>query len=154
MNRSQGFAYQWFLLVFVIGGSIFLLGAALLYLEAIPFLVKSKSVQGTIIGLVPKPNDSSERYFLKVVFREETTKRRYEFVSSLSFNKTAYNEDEKIKVFYDPKNPENARIGDLIGFFVVPTLFFILGAHFFLVGFFAIRIRRKILRQKKSNNIL
>jgi hypothetical protein len=134
---------------FVIVGSIFLSGAAILYLETIPFLVKSKSVQGTIIELVPKPNDSSERYFLKVVFREETTKRRYEIISSPSFNKTVYNEDEKIKVFYDPKNPENARIGDFIDFFVVPTLLFILGAHFFLCGFLAIRIRRKIMQQKE-----
>ena len=89
MNRRQGSKYQKVLWTFVIVGSTFLLGAAILYLETIPFLVKSKSVQGTIIELVPKPNDSSERYFLKVAFRGETTKRRYEFISSLSFNKTA-----------------------------------------------------------------
>jgi hypothetical protein len=130
---------------FVIVGSTFLLGAAILYLETIPFLVKSKSVQGTIIELVPKPNDSSERYFLKVAFREETTKRRYELISSRGFSLTDYNEDERIKVYYDPENPENAKIGDFIYFFVGPTLLFILGAHFFLCGFLAIRMRRKIM---------
>ncbi len=149
MNRRQGYKYQKVLWTFVIAGSTFLLGAAILYLETIPFLVKSKSVQGTIIELVPKPNDSSERHFLKVVFREENTKRRFEFISSRGYSLTAYNEDERIKVYYDPENPENARIGDFKDFFVVPTFLSILGAHFFLCGFLAIRIRRKIMRQKE-----
>ena len=147
MNRRQGYKYQKVLWTFVIVGSTFLLGAASLYLYTIPFLAKAKSVQGTVIGLVP--NVSSDGYALKVAFWEENRERRFEVISSWSLNPQAYNEDERITVFYDPENPKNAKIGDFIDFFVVPTFLFILGAHFFLCGFLAIRMRRKIMRQKE-----
>lgn len=151
LNRSQGYDYPQdydFWAAFLVGG-MFLFIAALIYLDTIPFLVKAKSVQGTVIELVPKPNDSSERHFLKVVFREETTKRRFEFISSLSFSLTDYNEDERITVFYDPENPYNAKIGDFIDIFVVPTFFFLMGAFSCLLGFLQIRRRPKIKRKEE-----
>jgi hypothetical protein len=154
LNRLQRFAYHpnfWIVIVveriFLLVGSILILVFAIAYLDNLLFLAKSKSVQGTIIELVPKPNDSSERYFLKVAFRGEITKRRYEFISSLSFNKTAYNEDERIKVFYDPKNPENARIRDFEELFAIPTIILLSGAFLFVIGFLLIRTRHKIMRQ-------
>ena len=104
-------------------------------------------MQGTIIELVPKPNDSFERHFLKVVFREETTKRRFEFISSRGFSLTAHNEDERIKVYYDPENPENAKIEDFEELFAIPTITLLSGAFLFVIGFLLIRARRKIMRQ-------
>jgi hypothetical protein len=106
-------------------------------------------VPGTVIELVPKSNYSFDGYFLKVAFREETTKRRFEFISSESSYPPAYNEDERITVFYDPENPEDSRIGDCRNLFIVPTTLFPPGAFFFVFGFLLIRTRRKIIRQKE-----
>ena len=144
LNRSQGYANQPVLWIFFIIGSIFLLGA----LNTLLFLAKAKSVPGTVIELVPKV--SLDGYFLyvpKVVFREETTRRRFEFISSLSSYPPAYNEDERITVFYDPDNPENAKIGDFRNLFAIPTILFLSAAFFFVIGFLLIRMRRKIIRQ-------
>jgi hypothetical protein len=147
LNRSHGYDYPQdydFWVGYIVGG-IFVLLAALLYLDTITFLVKAKSVQGTVIEL----NDSPGRHFLKVVFREETTKRRFEFISLLSFSLTDYNEDERVTVFYDSENPENAKIGDFIDLFVVPTFFFLMGAFSCLLGFLQIRSRPKIKRKEE-----
>ena len=153
MNRRQGYKYQKVLWTFVIGGSIFLLGAASLYLNTLLFLAKAKSVPGTVIEVVPIPKDSPERHALfcvtKVVFREETTKRRFELIPHSGFSLTDYNEDERITVFYDPENPENAKIGDFEELFLCGTIFFLPGAFFFVIGFLLIRTRRKIMRQKE-----
>ena len=155
MNKLKKVAYHLVHWIFVSVGSILLLVASLLLIVSaiicinnLLFLAKSKSVQGTIIELVPKPNDSSERFFLKITYREETTKRRYEFISSLSVSATGYNEDEKIEVFYNRENLEEAKIGvydGLLGVPFMPIPILLL----FVIGFYLIRTGRKIIRQKK-----
>jgi hypothetical protein len=149
--RRQGYKYQEILWTFVIVGSIALLGGAKLYLNSLLFLAKAKSVPGIVIELVPIPNVSSDGYVYapKVVFWEETTERRFEFLFSVGSNPPAYNEDERITVFYDPENPENAKIGDFSRLFLGPTILFLSGAFFFMCGFLLIRMRRKIIRQKE-----
>ena len=69
-------------------------------MDSIYFLVKAKSGPGTVIELGYAP---------KVAFWEDTRERRFEFISSLDFSLTTYNEDERITVFYDPENPGNKR---------------------------------------------
>ena len=154
MNRLQRFAYHpdfWIVTVveriFLLVGSILILVFAIAHLDNLLFFAKAKSVQGTIIELVPKPNDSLEVHFLKVVFWEETTKRRFEFISSQGLSLTAYNEDERIKVYYDPENPENAKIEDIEELFAIPIITLLSGAFLFVIGFLLIRARRKIERQ-------
>ena len=156
LNRLQKFAYNplfWIVNVveniFLVFGSILLLVFAIACLDNLLFFTKAKSVQGTIIELVPNQNVSSEYNFLKVAFREETTKGRYIFISSISTK--VYNEDEKIKVFYDPENPEDAKIGNfenLLNLFGIPIFLFLLAAFFFLCPLLSIGIRRRIRRQK------
>ena len=154
MNRIQILAYHpnfWIVIVveniFLIVGSILILGSAIAYLHPLLFLAKAKSVPGTVIELVP--NVSSDGYASKVAFWEETRERRFEFISPWSLKFPAYNEDERITVFYDPENPENAHIGDFRNLFAIPTILFFPGVVFFKCGFLAIRIRRKIMRQKE-----
>ena len=154
MNRLQRFAYHpcfWIVPVveriFLIVGSLLIFVFAIAYLDNLLFLAKAKSVQGTIIELVPTPNDNLELHFLKVVFREETTKRRFEFVSSQGFSLTTHNEDERIRVYYDPENPANAKIEDLEELFAIPTITLLSGAFLLVIGFLLIRTRRKIMRQ-------
>ena len=154
LNRGQGYKYQKILWTFVIGGSIFLLGAASLYLNTLLFLAKAKRAQGIVIELVRKvSSDGSVLYAPKVVFWEETTERRFQLISSISSAHPAYNEDEKISVFYDPENPENAKIGDFehlfFHLFLLPTIAFFFGGFLFVIGFLLIRMRRKIIRQKE-----
>jgi len=152
LNRSQGNANQLVLRIFFIGSIFFLVYSAGLFLENLLFFAKAKSVPGTVIEVVPIPTDSSEHHVFcatKVVFREETTERRFEFISSESLYPPAYSEDERITVFYDPENPENARIGDFRNLVVMPTVLFLYGTFFFMIGFLLIRTRRKIMRQKK-----
>jgi len=151
LNRSQGYKYQKVLWTFfVIVGTTLLIVSVFIFICNLLILATTKSVRGTIIELVPKPNDSLERHFLKVVFREETTKRRFEFISSQSFSPTAYNEDERITVFYDPENPEDAMIGDFRNFLAIPTFLFLFAVFFFFCTFLAIMIRRKIMRQTEK----
>jgi hypothetical protein len=150
--RRQGYKYQEILWTFVIVGSIALLGGAKLYLNSLLFLAKAKSVPGIVIELVPIPNVSSDGYVYapKVVFWEETTERRFEFLFSVGSNPPAYNEDERITVFYDPENPEDAMIGDFRNFFAIPTFLFLFAVFFFFCTFLAIMIRRKIMRQTEK----
>jgi hypothetical protein len=133
LNRSHRYAYQPDFWIFLVVGSIFLLIAASLFLNTLLFPAKAKSVPGTVIELVP--NVGSDGYIPKVAFWEETRERRFEVSSSLGRSLTAYNEDERITVFYDPENPENAKIGDFTNLFAIPTILFFSGAFFFLCGF-------------------
>jgi hypothetical protein len=153
LNRSLGYAYQKVLWLLVIGGSIALLVGAGLFLNALLFLAKAKSVPGTVIELVPNPNHyvypGGYGCAPKVGFWEETRERRFEFISSESSYPPAYNEDERITVFYDPENPENAKIGDFRNLFVMPTVLFLYGTFFFVIGSLLIRTRRKIMRLKE-----
>ena len=82
MNSSRGYDYPQdydFWIWYIIGG-LLLLVAASSFLNTVLFLVKAKSVQGTVIEVVPIPKSRPQRdaFFCvtKVVFREETTKRR------------------------------------------------------------------------------
>ena len=50
-----------------------------------------------------------------------------------------YKEDERISVFYDPENPENARIGDWRNLFGLEIIFFIFGVGLFYVRFSLIK---------------
>jgi hypothetical protein len=156
LNALQRIAHQlvhWFFVsigsILLIAGSIMLIVSAIFFVDTLLFLFKAESVQGTIVELVPIPNDSLEPYYLKVAFREETTKRRFEFISSGHFSSKAYNEDEKINVFYDPKNPEDAKAGDSGELFEWKLIILFPGLFFFWVGFFFIRTGRKIIRPKK-----
>ena len=47
----------------------------------------------------------------------------------------AFWEETRVTVFYDPENPENAKIGDFGNFFALPTAFFLIGTLCFLCGF-------------------
>jgi len=135
LNRSHGYDYPQdydFWIWYIVGG-LLLLVAASSFLNTVLFLVKAKSVPGAVIELGDAP---------KVSFWEETRERRFEVISSPAFSLKAYNEDERITVFYDPENPENAKTGDFIDFFVVPTFFFLMGAFSCLWGFLLIRTRR------------
>ena len=141
LNRSHGYDYPqdydywiWYIL-----GGFLLFVAAILYLDTIPFYAKAKSVQGTVIELVP--DASLEGYAPKGTFWDENRERRFEVIFSLSYSLKGYNEDERVTVFYDPEKPENARIGDFIDFFVVPTFFFLIGVVSCLWGFILIRTR-------------
>ncbi len=155
MNSSRGYDYPQdydFWIWYIIGG-LLLLVAASSFLNTVLFLVKAKSVQGTVIEVVPIPKSRPQRdaFFCvtKVVFREETTKRRFEFIPHSGFSLTDYNEDERITVFYDPENPENAKIGDFEELFLYGTIFFLLGAFSCLCGFLQIRSRHKIRRREE-----
>jgi hypothetical protein len=122
--RLPKYAYQLEFWIFFIVGSVFLLIAASSVFNTLFFLVKAESVPGTVIdGYVPK-----------IAFREETTKRRFEFIPSLDYSLTTYNEDERITVYYDPENPGNAKIVDLTNIFTLPTFFSLLCALCFLCG--------------------
>jgi hypothetical protein len=138
LNSSRGYDYPQdydFWIWYIIGG-LLLLVAASSFLNTVLFLVKAKSVQGTVIEVVPIP-------------KRETTKRRFEFIPHSGFSLTDYNEDERITVFYDPENPENAKIGDFEELFLYGTIFFLLGAFSCLCGFLQIRSRHKIRRREE-----
>ena len=153
LNRSRGSAYQKILWLFVIGGSITLLVGAGLFLNALLFLAKAKRVPGTVIELVPNHYVYPGGYACapKVGFWEETRKRRFEFISSESAYPPAYSEDERITVFYDPENPENAKIGDFRNLLVMPIVLFFYGMFFFVIGFLLIRARLSQMRQKEMS---
>ena len=155
MTSFKRVAYHLVRLIFVSVGSIFVLAGSLLVIiiaiigiDNLIFLSKAESVKGTIIEFVPKPNDRIERSYLKIEFREKNTKRRIEFISSISFRPKAYNVDDKIKVFYDPENPEDAETGTdelLLG----GAVLLIPAAFLFAIGFYFRKTGRKIVRPEK-----
>jgi hypothetical protein len=126
LYRPHRYEYQGeFWVNFFILGGLFLVIAAGLILNTLSFLVKAESVPGTVIN----------SYGPKIAFREETTKRRFEFSPSLVFSLTDYYEDERITVFYDPENPEDVKIEDYTNLFALPVILFLISAFFFLCGF-------------------
>jgi hypothetical protein len=136
LNRSQGHADKLGFGIFFIVGSIFLFVSAIAYLDTLLFLAKAKNVQGTVIGLVPNVSSGGNvLYAPKVTFWEETRESRFEFTPPLGLGQSAYTEDKRIKVFYDPENPENAKIGDFTNLFAGPTILFLTGVLCFLCGF-------------------
>jgi len=128
--------------------------SAIIFIGNLISLATAKRVPGTVIEIVTNVNsDGYVSYALKVVFREDTTNRRREFISSWSSNPPAYNEDERITVFYDPQNPEKAEIGDFRNLFATPTSLFLFAVFFFFCTFLMIMIRRNIMRRNEMFDI-
>lgn len=145
LNESEGYTFKFKLVVwiFVLPSICFLVAGALWHIKTLLFLAQAKSVKGTVIEVVPISRDSPESRSLlrvtKVVFREETTKHRYELIPHSGFSVTDYNEDERITVFYDVENPRKAKIGDFEELFLYGTIIFLLGVVLFLCGWLLIR---------------
>jgi hypothetical protein len=145
LNQSEGYTFKFKLVVwiFVLPSICFLVAGALWHIKTLLFLAQAKSVKGTVIEVVPiSKNNPESRSLLrvtKVVFREETTKQRYEFIPHSGFSLTDYNEDERITVFYEAENPKKTKIGDFEELFLYGTIILLLGAILFLCGWLLIR---------------
>lgn len=118
-------------------GLAFLLLTFYFYNARCAFFENANEASGTITKFIPAASKNGTVYYPYVSFVTKSG-QQVEFTSCVekkSFNST---EGSKVKVFYDPTNPEKAEINGRYVFLINPLFFGFLSVFFFLIGFWII----------------
>lgn len=143
-------AFSIFNYVFSLIGAGLLAGAIYLYVDKQAFLEKAETTQGTVIEMIPKRSKDSTTYSPVVSF---TTKsgQTITYTSSTSSNPPSYDVGEKVEIFYDPANPNDAEINGFFSLWLGVLILGFIGTVFFLIGSLGVLLR--YLKNKKAQNI-
>lgn len=143
-------AFSVFNYVFSLIGAGLLAGAIYLYVDKQAFLEKAETTQGTVIEMIPKRSKDSTTYSPVVSF---TTKsgQTITYTSSTSSNPPSYDVGEKVEIFYDPANPNDAEINGFFSLWLGVLILGFIGTVFFLIGSLGVLLR--YLKNKKAQNI-
>ncbi|OXA93754.1 DUF3592 domain-containing protein [Flavobacterium hercynium] len=118
-------------------GLAFLLITFYLYSTRYSFFENANETNGTITKFIPAASKNGTVYYPYISF---VTKSRQQVEFTSCVEKKSFNniEGSKVKVFYDPTNPEKAEINGMYVFSIDPLFFGFLGMFFFLIGFWII----------------
>jgi hypothetical protein len=125
-------------LVFVIFlgvGAVMLAVAVFTYLHTRTFIAGAAMADGVVIENVWSSSSSSRSsgtYHPRVRFRANG--REFVFVSSVGSSPASFRVNDAVQVYYNPENPDNARINSFGELWLLPLIFGSLGVVFSLVG--------------------
>jgi hypothetical protein len=129
------------IIIFPLVGIILLIGSVFSFTSTKTFLKNSIATNGTIVEVVMEKSTQTQKghvtyyykYYPKVSFAANDG-NEYTFVSNIGSNKSPYSPGQGVKVLYDQKNPQNAKINKFIDIWLGPLLFFIIGLAFLILG--------------------
>ena len=95
-------------------GILELLGAIYLYSSTSEFLTKAKAVNGKVIELVALSsiNNNSMTYSPVFQFTDQSGKT-HTIQSASSSNPPSYEVGEEVKIFFNPENPNEAKLNEI-----------------------------------------
>jgi hypothetical protein len=128
-------AVKWVGISFAIAGLAMLAGAGATYMSSRNFLNISSAAEGVVTDLVLSHSSSSRSgvYHPKVSFQTEAGEN-IEFNSSFGSNPPSYNKGDRVKVLYDPANPNHASINSFFSLWFAPLLLSGMGILFAGIG--------------------
>lgn len=131
--------------VFVVVGVGMLAGTFFLYRNTTAFLGEAKIATGTVVELRQSRSGDADTYRPVVRFSTQEGED-ITFTSSAGSKPPAYSKGEKVEVLYPPSLPAQARIKGFFSLWGAPailgglgSIFFLIGAGFFLVATFSRR---------------
>jgi len=103
------------------------------------FINTAHSTQGTVVNLIQSRSSSSSSTTNSYVYRPEVifqtlTGEEITFQSSTGANPPAYRKGESVSILYEPQNPQNARINDILSLWLGPIILGIVGLIFSVFG--------------------
>lgn len=129
--------------VFASIGLLFLAVGAFTAWRAFTFTDSSAKAAGTVVELRLSRSGSSSSGHAPVVRFTTNEGRTVEFVSSVSSKPPAYKIGEEVEVLYDPKDPWHAEIDSFVSLWLLPSILFLPGGVFFMIGSVMIYLRKK-----------
>ena len=132
--------------LFSLVGLGMLVGAFYLYSNTRAFLETAAKAEGTVTELVRSRSNDSTTY--RPVVRFSQNGHQFEFTSSSGSNPPGYSRGEKVEVFYNPANPQDAKINSFFSVWGGPVILGGLGGVFFLIGAGIILVN--ILKSRKD----
>lgn len=116
------------------------------------FLNNSVKAEGQVVEIIQsRSSDNKAIYSPRVVFIDSVG-NEITFTSSLSTNISSYSTGDKVEVFYEKSNPQNARINSFFQIWFATILMSVLGVAFFLGGFS--NLVKQVRRSSSRKNLL
>lgn len=119
--------------VFAAVGLGMLLGALIWYRSTSTFIQEAVIAEGTVVKLVPVRSDGSTTYRPTVRFTAAAG-QVVEFSSSSSSRPPAYAVGEKVKVYYRPQEPRDAKISGFFSLWGGSLILGLMGGVFSAIG--------------------
>ncbi|MGL3109652.1 DUF3592 domain-containing protein [Bradyrhizobium sp. BR 1432] len=136
------------LFVSVVAAGLLLLSRGVLELgSTIAFLARAEQTEARFVGAVARRGRNHGGTFLYPTFRFQTTDgRSMTFTSSSGSTDQPYSDGERVKIAYDPRWPEEARLVSFLTLWISPTL---LCAAGLLLSGGAVLVRAGLARQRR-----
>lgn len=134
--------------VFLIVGLGLLVGGAYALSSTHEFIQKSETANGTVVDLERSRSRRSTTYHPVVRFTARDGKE-YEVRSSAGSNPPGYRIGEGVRVFYDPDDPDHARIDSFFSLWGIPTMLGGMGLVFALAGGGMIYLPRRAAERRR-----
>jgi Protein of unknown function (DUF3592) len=113
-----------------------LIGAFFIYLHTSNFIKNAISTDGVVVELIRvQSNDDSSDTFSPIVRFKNQYGLEIEFKSSSSSSPASFDIGEKVMVYYELQNPQNAKIKAFFELWGVATIVGGIGIVFALIGF-------------------
>jgi len=135
------------IVIFAIAGIGLLTGGFLAFENVQRFVQAAAHTEGVVTGNVRQSGyRGGSRFYPRVRFRTEDG-REVSFVSNVGTRPAIYRVNDAVKVIYDPRDPNRARIRSVINLWLVPIILGALGTLFSsvagIVGVVKIQAARK-----------
>jgi uncharacterized protein YneF (UPF0154 family) len=126
--------------VFALVGLGLLTAGAMVYLHTERFIARASEAEGAVVELERR----GSVYHPVVSFNAQDGKS-VTFASSIGSSPPSYRKGEKVRVLYDPVNPQEARIEGIFSLWLPVMILWGIGGVFFLIGgsFLGFFLRRR-----------
>lgn len=139
-------------------GVLLLAGTLFLAIKQSNFISSAEQTTGTVIdnyASYSKDSDGkSTRSFYPILMFVEKNGNNITFKSSVGSSSPRYQIGEKVAILYDPKQPSDAEIDDLLSIWLAPMIVGIFGVILSSIGgiFFLLQLRKNRLKQDMLKN--
>jgi len=142
-STSGGSLPWWFYALFIGIGLVFTVVGACMLLSTQRFVAGAATTQGTVVdwALHHDSDDGGSMYYPIVQFTAADG-QRIEFEGNTGSNYRSFHKGAQVKVYYDPQDPQQARIGVFSELWLWDYLFLGMGLLFMAIGiavWFAVR---------------
>lgn len=139
-------------LIFIGVSTVFIIVGVVFLYNNYSFVQGAEQATGTFKEYITRSDSEGTTYAPVVAFVAEG--ENYEFTEQVSSSNRPYSEGDEIAVYYDPENPQKARIKSTFNLWVFPSIFLGMGLLFELIGIAALTHtmrRKKVIERLRAS---
>ncbi len=121
-------------LVFSIVGLPFLVISIFVGVANYKFIHTADRAQGKVVELISSQDSEGSRTYRPKVSFQSTNGESHEYISSSGTNPPAHKVGDKVTLYYENSNPDNAKIDSFMDLWFLPAIMGLLGVIFFGIG--------------------